>query len=122
MALQGFNERKFIRLDADVDAYITAKELDSKLKVETKNIGQGGICAISDKKTGLFEKVSIQIDLETGVESIFCDAAVVWEIKTFEYGKEKYDIGLEFIDLKDKDTVLIEKFIEETLAKQSEEI
>ncbi|UCC95418.1 MAG: PilZ domain-containing protein [Candidatus Omnitrophota bacterium] len=118
--------RKFIRLSIDVD--VTWKKVTKKLKKTakskiTKNIGGGGICLITyGKEFEVGDILQLKIMLPSK-KVVRTKGKVVW-INEFEVVSEKhekrYDIGVEFLDIDDKDRELIKRFVFTTLTTAEE--
>lgn len=88
----------------------------------TENIGVGGICVILEKDLGLFSPVELQIDLKDNLPGVECDGTIVWVVRRAEHEKRRpnhYDIGIEFIDLKDKDKVRIDAVVDRILGEEA---
>jgi len=117
MAWQGFDVRKFPRVDVGLKVNISL-DSDNAKSIEgiTKNIGIGGICVYSNKKMSIFDSVNVKLflDLSPRPEFISCCGQVVWVVKTKEDKDEKsgYDIGIQFLNITIKDKSKIEKFIQ----------
>lgn len=105
MTWEGLNRRHFPR--ANFPCLIRIKhdgQEHEAILTHTENISVGGVCAIIKKSLELFAFVTLEIDLMDGAELIACKAKVVWVVrrKIFEEHKPAfYDVGFEFIDIKD---------------------
>ncbi len=114
MAWQGFDKRKFPRINVNLEASISCKNTNTKSKAFALNIGIGGISLYSDKKYSLYDQIEIEftIPLLAKNYTISCAGQVMWVVKTVRGTQETYDIGIEFLNLKVKDKQLIERYIE----------
>ncbi len=116
MTWQGFDDRKFPRIDSNVEVSITYSFKDNleNFKAEIKNIGIGGFCVFSKKKLSIFDIVEVSFDLpkQTKKSVISCKAKAVWVIGSNDEGLKHYDIGFEFMNLKVKDKDKIQKFVD----------
>lgn len=83
----------------------------------------GGICVILEKDLGLFSPVELQIDLKDDCLKVECDGRIVWVVRRAEYEKRKldhYDIGIEFINLKEEDRARIDTIVDRVLKEELE--
>ena len=70
--------------------------------------------SIFKKSLKLFSPVKIELDLLDLEEHIKCQGRVVWSVQRKEDKQKKpffYDIGIEFVNVKDKDYQRLEKTI-----------
>ena len=67
-------------------------------------------------KKGLdkFCPVELTLYLRDGRLPVTCDGRVVWAVKR----EREFDLGIEFIDIKEKDAVRIERTVQECLKAQ----
>jgi Tfp pilus assembly protein PilZ len=110
--------RKFVRLDINV--VVKWEKISGDLnnivcnnKDITKNMSSGGICLITHEKLEVGDKLHLKIELPTK-KIITAKGRVVW-INEFEIvggeRERRYDIGIEFIDIRDEDKEEIGKFV-----------
>lgn len=116
----GFNKRKFPRLNIQCEIDILSEVESSPIRTGTENIGVGGVCVILDKPLERFSKCRIKMDLKD--KKVTCDAKVVWIVPTRETGKnskKRFDTGLEFVDLAPESLTALRSFIEGSVQKAS---
>ena len=111
-AWDGLNRRKFPRLKYPCQVVVRA-EHDQKdaLLAHTENVGTGGICVIIKKNLKMFAPVDIELDLLDFDEHVKCQGKVVWSVQRRSSEVQKplfYDIGIEFVNLTEKDLRRIE--------------
>ena len=102
---QGVDRRRFPRVDYPCKVVVFEKGRREKLDTHTENIGQGGVCVKLQKGLSRFTMVELAIYFENGLPAVECDGRVVWVVKS----KEEFDTGIEFVNLKDKDALRIER-------------
>jgi c-di-GMP-binding flagellar brake protein YcgR len=81
----------------------------------TENISIGGAAVIVKKTMELFAVVHVEIDLMDSAELITCQARVVWVVRRKAIEEHKpsfYDIGLEFVDIKDEQRERVSRTVE----------
>jgi len=117
----GINRRKFPRVHYKCIIHIRKKDSEKNISTRTENIGEGGICVIVNESLGLFQGVNLEIDLECkGVPVITCSGTVVWVVKKRDVNQKRtllYDLGIEFVDLKEQDKNRIVQIVENVLSK-----
>ncbi len=106
MTWEGLNRRQFPRANFPCLIKIVHEgREDEAILTHTENISTGGAAVIIKKSLELFMSVKVEIDLMDGGELITCGAKVVWTVrrKALEALKPSfYDIGLEFLDLREE--------------------
>ncbi len=106
MTWEGLNRRKFPRANFPCLIKILREgSPEEVILTHTENISIGGACVILKKTTELFSLVDIEIDLMDGGEPIVCRAKVVWSVRRKAIEEHKpscYDLGLEFLDIKEE--------------------
>jgi len=110
-----FDKRKFPRLNVKCDVLVKEQSSPEVFSTETENIGVGGICVYLDKSLTTYSSVSVKLDLEyNGFAPIECVGKVVWCIKnkTLNQDKTRFDVGIEFQNIKPEDRDSIRKFIQ----------
>ncbi len=111
----GLNRRKFPRVLYPCLVVVrTSPNQHDAILSHTENLGHGGLCLIMRKELKLFSPVEIELDLLDMGEHIKCQGKVVWSIRRKESEPAKplfYDVGVEFVNLSDKDRVRIEQVI-----------
>jgi Tfp pilus assembly protein PilZ len=113
--------RKFFRLDINVNVQWSKVEEKADQKNGdqgvVKNISEGGICLIVDKKIKIGDIVILDIELLAS-KTIHARGRVAW-IKPLSLigveSKDRFDAGVEFTEISDSDREEIKKFIVEFL-------
>lgn len=114
----GLNKRRFPRANFPCLIRVRKKGSHRAFCTHTENIGVGGICVILEKDLGLFSPVELQIDLKDDLLQVECDGRIVWVVRRAEYEKRKpnhYDIGIEFVNLKEEDRMRIDTIVDKIL-------
>ena len=114
----GFDQRKFPRLNLRCEIDILSDPQSSPIHTTTENIGIGGVCVILDKSLDRFSKCRIRLDLNKKNE-LDCDGKVVWIVPTRDSksSKRRYDTGIEFAGLEPEQMNKLRQYIEKTLPK-----
>ena len=116
MTWEGLNRRQFPRANFPcLIKIVHADRMDEAILTHTENISTGGAAVIIKKSLELFMTVKVEIDLMDGGELVMCGAKVVWTVrrKALEAHKPSfYDIGLEFLDLKDEFRARVARTVE----------
>ena len=116
MTWEGLNRRKFPRVNFPCLVKIVNEgRRDDVLLTHTENISIGGACVILKKTTELFSHVNVEIDLMDGGDVISCRAKVVWSVRRKAIEEHKpscYDLGLEFLDIKDDARTRVSQTVE----------
>ena len=119
----GIDRRRFPRAHYKCLIRIMKREKSRPIATYTENIGAGGLCVIVNENLGLFQGVSLELDLEdTAGSRIACTGTVVWVVRKREAGekpKELYDTGIEFIDIKEEDRKRISVIVDGIIKKSS---
>jgi c-di-GMP-binding flagellar brake protein YcgR len=110
-------KRKYPRLDINVKVNwkktAEPKPEDAESRDITRNISAGGICLMVYEKLDVGDCLSLDLELPSGKE-LHLVGRVVWT-KEFEIiGKKeskRYDIGLEFLDIKAGEREEIKNFV-----------
>ena len=116
---QGLNKRQFprikypclivIRNDNDDD------DKNNTVLTHTDNVGVGGVCVALKQAVKMFSVVEIELDLLDLGDHICCNGKVVWNVESGESEKASphlFDVGIEFVDIKDDDQLRLRKVIE----------
>ena len=121
----GLNRRKFPRVLYPCLVVVRAtSEQQDALLAHTENLGIGGLCLIMRREMKLFTPVDIELDLLDMGEHIKCQGKVVWSIHRKDHQPEKalfYDVGVEFVNLEEKDRVRVEQIVQR-LAKYAHKL
>lgn len=115
----GFDQRKFPRLNLHCEIQIHAPDSGAALTSITENVGTGGVAVILNKPLERFSHCKIKLDLSGDKESIECAGKVVWIVPVGDARgkKTRYDVGIEFEDLKVESQALLKKHIESAAQK-----
>lgn len=110
----GFNKRKFPRINLCCELTIGHQPKEQVLKVQTENLGAGGVCVILEKHLERFSTVFIRLELDPNLPWIECLGKVVWCVPSHgaKSGKECFDTGIEFVGLQPAQQDLIRSYVE----------
>lgn len=113
----GFNKRKFPRLNLHCEIDILSEDPKESLRVTTENLGIGGVCVILEKSLERFSICRVRIDVKNG-KTIACDGKVVWIVPTRDSknSKKRFDTGIEFQGLEPEQAAELKAFIEKEVA------
>lgn len=75
----------------------------------TRNIGEGGVRFVAHEFIPLFIKLKVKMFLSSSSNSISALSKVIW-VRKLPY-LDRYDVGLEFIDLPDTGRKLIANYV-----------
>ena len=122
---QGMDKRQFPRIKYPCLIVIRNGKSDSDKKstvlTHTDNVGVGGVCVALKQALKMFSVIEIELDLLDLGDHICCKGKVVWNVESEESGTATpslFDIGIEFIDIKEDDQARLRKVIE-NLTKNS---
>jgi Tfp pilus assembly protein PilZ len=120
-AWAGLNRRKFPRVNFPCLVIIKYDQgMEDVLLTHTENLGVGGICVILKKNVKMFAPVMLELDLLDTDEHIQCNGKVVWCVRRSSAEEKKpffFDVGVEFVDLKEHDHKRLGVVIESLVAK-----
>lgn len=107
-------KRRFVRLDINVNVKWDKDPAAPLRPGSSKNISGGGICLMmADRGLKVGEVLNLEFELPNG-KAIKAKGRVVWverfEIMNRDYG-QKFDAGIEFLDISDPDREEIKKFV-----------
>ncbi|MBF0570211.1 MAG: PilZ domain-containing protein [Candidatus Omnitrophica bacterium] len=107
MTWEGLNRRKFPRamFPCPVKLVAAGAAADNVFLTHTENISTGGICIILRKAMEKFTLLDVEIDLMDGQDHIICRGKVVWVVRRKATDPVKpsfYDMGIEYVDIKDE--------------------
>jgi Tfp pilus assembly protein PilZ len=118
---EGLNRRQFPRInypclivirnggDEDED------ERNNTILTHTDNVGVGGVCVSLKQNLKMFSLVMLELDLLDLGDHISCNGKVVWNVQQqgeFENKSQLYDVGIEFLDIQEKDRVRLKNVVE----------
>jgi c-di-GMP-binding flagellar brake protein YcgR len=114
----GPDRRKYPRLRAAVVEYSPVGEEDTKEMSFTKDVGAGGICIIVSENIEQDAVLSLKIYLPDSEDAIDAMGKVVWvreseflKAKARNKDKKHYDLGLEFVEIEEKDREKIYHYV-----------
>ena len=113
---QGSEKRKFPRADFSCKITIYFPE-EHALIAHTKNIGRGGLRVVLKENINVSSVVGMEIFL-SNEETVKCKGKVVWKVKDRSSRNEPdilYDLGIEFMDIKDSDREKIGEVVDRLL-------
>jgi c-di-GMP-binding flagellar brake protein YcgR len=112
----GFNKRKFPRLNIHCEINILSETQKGPIRTNTENLGIGGVCVILDKALERFSKCRVKLDLND--KEVSCEAKVVWIVPTRETSssKKRFDTGLEFIGLEPEHLTELRSYIQKSVS------
>lgn len=113
MSWAGLDQRAFPRIAAQCDIWI-GDSTAGLIKARTQNLGAGGVCVILDRELEKLSGVHLRLTLRDWPAPLECDGRVVWMVPSKELasGRVSYDIGVEFLNLKESDRERIQSFID----------
>ncbi|MDD5218684.1 MAG: PilZ domain-containing protein [Candidatus Omnitrophica bacterium] len=119
----GFNQRKFPRLNLQCEVMIRPERDDRPLITKTENVGVGGVCIIQDQPLERFSRCRIRLELDQNTPSIECEGKVCWIIpkRTPLTQSKQFDTGIEFVGLSDQEKDRLKVFIQERLPKRNKD-
>lgn len=110
----GFNKRKFPRLNLRCELILRNQSPAGQiLRVETQNVGAGGVCILLDKPLERFSILSLRLELDSNLPWIECRGKIVWSVPSREAvtKKESFDTGIEFLNLQPAQQDLIRHYV-----------
>jgi len=123
-AWEGMDRRKFPRANYPCLVIIRKDHMTPEaLLTHTENIGVGGVGVIIRRDLKLFENIELELDLLDMQSHIKCNGKIVWVVRRKEEEKIKplfYDIGIEFVNLPEKDRKRIEFIVNRLIALESQ--
>ena len=110
----GFNKRKFPRLNLRCELTLRNQAGAQVIQAQTENLGAGGLCVILDRPLERFSTLSLRLELDRNLPWIECGGKVVWVVPSREVGakKESFDTGIEFVGLEPAEEDLIRSYVE----------
>lgn len=118
---QGMDKRRFPRANYPCRIIVIKKGAAEKISTHTENIGVGGVCVILNHELDRFSDVELILILDDKQPPIDCDARIVWTVKRSAgtpQAVQQVDTGIEFVNLKEKDRLRIEKVVRKCLQRQ----
>ena len=115
MVWEGLNRRRFPRANYPCMIKVAQdNKTQDAILMHTENISIGGVSVIVKKSFELFTSVIVDVDLMDGEEPLSCRAKVVWAVRRKAIEEHKpffYDVGFEFVDLKEEQRVRVEVLV-----------
>ncbi len=118
MVWDGKEKRRFVRANLPCKIIIYTPR-EHTIITHTENIGAGGVRVILDEDLNISSVVGLEIFLYD--EPIECEGRIVWTIEKEESetpGIGRYDTGIEFYKISDKDRDVINNFVEGMVTDQ----
>ena len=117
MMWDGFDKRKFPRINVRCDILMEFQGRPSSISTLTENLGSGGVCVVLDEPLERFESCRVRLVLEDHQAPIECPGRVVWVIQTkaLKSRHKTYDTGVEFVELDPGARLRVEKVVEQYL-------
>ena len=117
----GFNKRKFPRINLQCEITIRLDAQPAPFSAITENLGIGGVCVLLDQPMERFSNCRVRLGLGETMPPINCLGRVVWSVPTKELGspKSRFDTGIEFTDMDPSQKDAVRKFIEIHAQKRS---
>lgn len=110
--------RKFPRVQYPCEIKVYKKPGGEVFLTYTENISCGGLCTSVPIELGVDSVVALEIDLKDKKPNVNCSGTVVWCFKRLHPGdgsSEVFDLGIEFIDIKEEDRARIKKIVDSHL-------
>lgn len=117
----GIDKRCFPRAHFQCHVVVRRKNHPEDFTTRTENIGVGGICVILARELSLFTEVEVELILpDQQAGPVTSDGKVVWMVKQAkrrgERGPERFDTGIEFVNLADQARKRLEQVVQDILA------
>ncbi len=120
MIWDGFDKRKFPRINIHCEINIHSEEAVNPLSAVTENVGIGGVCVILDRPLGRFEMCRVRFEIDKNLPKIESEGRVVWMVPTRDpkEKKSRYDIGIEFTGIDPAMQAVLGRFLEEYVEQE----
>jgi c-di-GMP-binding flagellar brake protein YcgR len=122
MVWEGMNRRKFPRVNFPCLVKVVHQDKTADvILTHTENLSGGGICVVIKKSLELFSPAIVELDLMDGEDIISCKGRTIWAVRrkaTEPVKPSYYDIGFEFMDIREEDRKRIERTVEHFLKSQ----
>lgn len=114
MMWDGFNKRKFPRLNLRCELVLRNASGAQVIQTHTENLGAGGLCVMLDRALERFSTIFLRLELDSHLPWIECQGKVVWMVPSREVGskKESFDTGIEFLGLEPAEEDLVRSYVE----------
>jgi hypothetical protein len=113
MDWNGEEKRRFVRANFPCKIAILSTH-QHIITTHTENIGAGGIRVIIEERLDIGSHVGLKIYLSEN-KPASCKGKIVWVVEkesNYRTGFFLYDTGIEFFDMRKKDSQLITSFVE----------
>ena len=120
MIWDGFNQRKFPRLNVRCEISLHPQPDADSMPTQTENIGAGGVCVILPRALERFSRCWIRLGLDDHLPSVDCQGRIVWAVPTQAQAgarKKTFDTGVEFVDIDPSVRELIRRFVDSKMAE-----
>ena len=110
----GFNKRKFPRLNLRCELILRNRAEDRVLRTQTVNVGAGGFRTILERALERFSHIPLRLELDPGLPWLECQGRVVWVVASRDgvTHKERFDTGIEFMALQPAEQDLIRRYVD----------
>ena len=111
----GFNKRKFPRVNLQCEITIHPDaEPAVPIAATTENLGIGGVCVILDQPLDRFANCRVRLSLNETLPGVDCFGRIVWMVptKTPLARENRFDTGIEFLNLDPESANAIRQFLE----------
>ncbi len=110
----GFNKRKFPRLNLRCEIVLRNQSGAQVLQAQTENLGAGGLCLLLDRALERFSTLTLRLELDKNLPWIECQGKVIWIVPSRGIGakKDTFDTGIEFLGLEPAEEDLIRSYVE----------
>jgi Tfp pilus assembly protein PilZ len=124
MNWEGVDRRKFPRANYPCLLIIRRDHISPEaILTHTENIAIGGVGVIVKREIKLFAPVELELDLLDMQPHIKCSGKVVWAVRRRDSAEVKpsfYDLGIEFINLSEKERKRIEFIVNRLISLESQ--
>lgn len=110
----GQERRRYARLPGTMVEYFPLGKNNLKKSSFTENVSPVGICFLADENIAIDTPLSLKIHLPNSKEALEAKGKVIWTNASAFLSVEKashYDVGVEIIEIDEKDRSKIEKYI-----------
>ena len=117
----GFDKRKFPRLNFKCPVTLQLTNSTSSIKTETVNISAGGICVLLKKSLHKLTACRMTLKLSKSLPAIKSQGKIIWSVQTQKPGVRGrfYDTGIEFTDMDLSLVAMIASFVERKMNKKA---
>jgi len=113
--------RRFPRIPAAFVEYSTIEETSFKKHSFTENVSSVGICILVSEEVKINTPLSFKITLPDSEQPIEAKGVVVWVKKSSFLdvkGRKHFDLGVEFVEMGERDRQRISQYISEHIDKK----